>query len=129
MKIQELLNTSYEASNKTSELSRQLAFAGIAIIWIFRVGTQSGEVRFPEELLAPLYCFAAGLALDLGQYVYKTIAWTALNHYYWQKHKNNETNVEVSGYFNALTHAFFWGKVGLVAFGYIQLLGYIKMQF
>lgn len=128
MKIQEILDTSYEASDKASNLSRQLAFAGIAIIWIFRVGTKSGGVQFSEELLLPLYCFVAGLALDLGQYVYKAIIWSALNLYHWRKHKNNDTDVEVSGCFNVLTHMFFWGKIGLIAYGYILLLGYIKLQ-
>ncbi|PCH60763.1 MAG: hypothetical protein COC05_03405 [Gammaproteobacteria bacterium] len=128
MKIQGLLDASYEASGKASDLSRQLAFAGIAIIWLFRVGGQSGGVQFSEELLVPLYCFVAGLTLDLGQYVYKAIVWSALNWYHWRKHKSNQADVDVSGYFNAPTHILFWGKVALIAYGYILLLGYIRLQ-
>lgn len=128
MKIKELLDASYEASEKASDLSRQLAFAGIAIIWIFRVGVQSGGIQFSEEQLVPLSCFVAGLTLDLGQYVYKAIVWSALNWHHWRKHKNNQADIEVSGYFNVPTHILFWGKVALIAYGYILLLGYIWLR-
>lgn len=125
MKVQELLDAYYEASGKASELSRQLAFAGIAIIWLFRVGEQSGGIQFSEALLVPLFCFVAGLALDLGQYVYKSIVWSALNRHYWKRYQDNEAEVEVSSVFNVLTNIFFWGKIGAIVIGYILLLGYI----
>jgi hypothetical protein len=128
MKIQDLRNTYYESSGKVSDLSRQLAFAGVAIIWIFRIGNQSGGIPFSKQLLIPLYCFVLGLALDLGQYIYKTIVWWALNTYHWRKHRSNETDVEVSGWFNVPSNIMFWGKIAFIAYGYFLLLTYIKLQ-
>jgi hypothetical protein len=36
MKLKEYLETFYTFSEKTSNIARQLGFAGIALIWVFR---------------------------------------------------------------------------------------------
>jgi len=126
MKISDLKATFYEASGTTSELSRKLAFAGIAVIWILRVGDNSGNIPFAAHLAVPLYCFVISLALDILQYIYKAVIYWALNTYFWRKHQNDEVDVSVSGYFNLPTHLFFWGKTVLVTYGYIQLLFYLQ---
>ena len=46
MKIHELRSTYYEASGKVSDISRQLAFAGIAVIWVLRVEQLKGSDPF-----------------------------------------------------------------------------------
>jgi hypothetical protein len=38
MKLQKARDTYYEYSGKLSDITRQLSFAGIAIVWIFRAG-------------------------------------------------------------------------------------------
>ena len=65
MKICEMRSGYYEASGKVSELSRQFAFAGIAIIWVLKVGNDSGGIPFSTELVVPLYSFVVALVLDL----------------------------------------------------------------
>lgn len=128
MKIQELLDASDKASGKASDLSRQLAFAGIAVIWVLKVGANSGGIQFSNELLVPMYCFVAGLAVDFGQYIYKTMIWSMLNWYHWRKHGSNDTEVEVSPLVNYPTHLMFWGKITLVGYGYIGLLLFIHAK-
>jgi hypothetical protein len=126
MKVQEIRNDYYEASGVVSLISRQLNFAGIAVIWLLKVGTNSGGISFSGELLVPLYCFVAALGADLLQYVYKTITLGTLNYFHWRKHKDNEADVDVSPKINWLTNIFFWGKVTLLIYGYILLLYFIQ---
>lgn len=126
MKIQELLDTYYEASGKTSDISRQLAFAGIAIIWVLRVGANSDGILFSSELIVPLYCFAFALVADLGQYIYKTIIWGLLNWHHWRNHKDNNADVDVSSFTNLPTQILFWAKVVLVVYAYIGLLCFLQ---
>lgn len=46
MKLQDVRSTYYELSGKTSDLVRQLGFAGIALIWLFRTDL-AGQPRIP----------------------------------------------------------------------------------
>ena len=63
-------------SGTASEIARQLAFAGVAVIWLFRVGgADAAGVRFEPILLWPLAGFTVALLLDILQYVYSSIAW------------------------------------------------------
>ncbi len=54
----------YELSGKASDTARNLAFAGIAIIWIFRTGEGVAN-KIPQAIFWPLGLFAVALALDL----------------------------------------------------------------
>ena len=73
-KLSDYKVTYEEASSKVSDLSRQMAFAGIAIIWIFRQTDQSVPL-ICKELIPPLIFFITTLTFDIFQYIYKTIAW------------------------------------------------------
>ena len=39
-------------TGKTSDIIRGLAFAGIAVIWIFKY-TDSGQIKIPDLLITP----------------------------------------------------------------------------
>jgi hypothetical protein len=43
MKVEEYWKISNEFSGKASDISRQLAFAAIAVIWLFKIDTQSSS--------------------------------------------------------------------------------------
>ncbi len=60
-------------SGKASEITRQIVFAAIAIIWIFR-NPSPGQI-IPKELLLPLYLLFATLALDLIHYIIGSVIW------------------------------------------------------
>ena len=128
MKIPEMLSTYYEASGKVSEISRQLAFAGIAVIWVLKVGNDSVSIPYSTELVIPLYCFVAALALDLMQYIYKTVAWGVLNYLCWKKYLDNNVDIKVPEKINWPTNVFFWFKVITIGFGYLQLLFFIHSK-
>ena len=60
-------------TGKVSENVRNLAFSGIAVIWIF-TKTQD-EIAIPQSLKFPLVLFCITLILDFLQYVWGGLIW------------------------------------------------------
>ena len=126
MKLQEAKDTFYEASDTLSENVRKLFFAGIAVVWIFRVTSgNAAAVELPRELLVPLGVFVLGLVLDLAQYLYKSTVWWI---YYSFKNRgalSDDEEINAPSKINVLTFVFFYSKIGCCAFGYYRLLKYL----
>lgn len=125
MKLEDVLSTYYEASNKLSEVTRQLNFAGIAVIWIFKVGKEGGGIQFTAVMEWSLGCFVVSLALDFLQYFWKSIIWSAFHRckeYYGVK-KNDE--FLAPPWFNYPTLFFFYTKAILTAIGFGLLIAQI----
>jgi hypothetical protein len=83
MKLKQYKDTFYEFSGKASDISRQLAFAGIAVIWIFRLS--AAPPKIPDELLFPLFLLVIALLFDIAQYGIATIIWGVFQ---WKKEKD-----------------------------------------
>ena len=64
----------YGFTGKASEGVRQLAFAGIAVIWVFKTGDGT-DVKVPDPLLLPGLLLVAALFADLLQYVVAALLW------------------------------------------------------
>jgi hypothetical protein len=64
----------YELTGKASDAVRQLAFAGIAVIWVFKTG-DGDAVKVPDALLLPGLLLVAALFADLLQYVLAALLW------------------------------------------------------
>lgn len=115
----------YDYSRKLSDVSRNLAFAGIAVIWIFRVEAVSTS-KLPNHLLWPITFLVASLGLDLLHYISSTTAW---GFFQWFKEKklgpNDKTEFDAPRILNWLPLLFFAGKVVAVVIGYIFLLSYL----
>jgi hypothetical protein len=63
-------------SEKVSDVTRQLNLAGLAIIWIFRVGGEhSGGVPWGKFFLFPMLLLVISLGCDLGHYFYYAWVW------------------------------------------------------
>lgn len=77
MKLSDIEATKDTYTGKLSDFNRTLVFAGIAVLWVFKI--QNGiSVSLPEELLTPLLFFVLSLAFDLLQYLYLSIVWHIL---------------------------------------------------
>jgi hypothetical protein len=63
-----------EYTAKASEIIRQLAFGGIAIIWLFKT-TINGKDVIDRFLIYPLAVLALTLLIDLFQYLLGAIIW------------------------------------------------------
>lgn len=62
-------------SAKASTASRQLAFAGLGVIWLFRVTEQDGSQVIPPGFILPALLIVLCLAFDLNQYAVAGILW------------------------------------------------------
>lgn len=113
-------------SGKLSDLARQLSFAGIAVIWIFKIGGDTGGMVYPGELYIPLACFLFSLCFDLLHYAYSTIAWTLLGNC---MDKKNQTGCDISNAINIPSEILFYLKVVLVLIGYAILLCNLGSEF
>ncbi|HYJ05185.1 MAG TPA: hypothetical protein VEX43_08625 [Chthoniobacterales bacterium] len=122
MTISDLKEEYYFATGTVSTVVRQMALAGIAIIWIFKVGKdESGGIPFTPAMLVPLRLFILVLVADLLQYAFKSAVWGALQHHYWNKFKDPDKLVEPSRFWNWPTNTLFWVKTALCVFAYYQL--------
>lgn len=57
---------------KANELVRQLAFAGIAVVWVFRETTSGVSVKLSAEIRWAAILFVVCLAIDFVHYLYGT---------------------------------------------------------
>ena len=123
MKLSEYKNDFYEFSGLASSASRQLAFAGIAIIWLFK--TSSGDdYNLPSELFIPAAALITSLGSDLLQYVFGAIIWGRFH----RKHEKLRSSIEddpileAPAYFNLPIKLFFYLKIFAVLVAYFYLL-------
>lgn len=74
----------YEAlSAKASDIVRQISLAGVALIWIFKSGTDS-SISLERPLLKAAFFIFLALALDFLQYLSGTVIW-----FIYFRHKEN----------------------------------------
>ena len=116
-------------TGKVSEIVRQLNLAGIAIIWIFRAGNETGGVQYSSCLKWPLGFFILSLVFDLVQYAYQSIVWASLNRYYFLKFQDEKKDVTVSGKWNLAAWVFFGFKTAFTVIAYILLFTFLFRQF
>ena len=124
MKLSDARTAYDNFSSKASEISRQLSFAGIALIWIFRAKDAS-PVAVPSALILPAALFAAGLALNLIHAAYGTAAW-GIFHRHHETQEITEANELIAPiWINWPSLVFFWGNVSSVIAAYILTFHYI----
>ena len=74
MTLEEAREHYYSHSGQASSAARQLAFAGIAAVWILSTDNDLIPVEF-SGLLLPLLLFVSGIFFDLVQYYYLASFW------------------------------------------------------
>lgn len=74
MKLKDLTKTVDYYSEKVSELVRKFAFAGIAIIWVFKLDSDSSSL-LPKDLIHPLLFIFFSLIFDLLHYLISTLTY------------------------------------------------------
>jgi hypothetical protein len=123
--LSDYLASYYELSGKASDVARQLAFAGIALIWIFHPAGPD-PVALPHPLLLPAGCFVLGLGFDLLQYAMGSLIWGAF-HRHWEQRlgPGSKRSLSAPAYLNWPGICLFWSKLALVLLGYGLLFAYI----
>ena len=124
MKIADYRADYYAFSSKTSEIARQLSFAGIALIWVFKP-KDAAPTAIPVELLWPAALFVLTLALDLLHAAYGTLVWGLFSRYHEKQHIGADAELDAPAWFNWPSLGFFWGKVLAVVVAYVITLSYV----
>jgi len=89
MTLKEIREDYVRYSTNVSELCRNLSYAGIGIVWIFKQSNSDDKLTvlfmnsIPENLRWALILFIAVLVVDLFQYVLQTGIWYP----YYKKYK------------------------------------------
>ena len=120
-------------TGKASEISRGLAFAGIALIWIFKTTSEDGNIDIPNLLVAPLIWLVITLALDLLQYIGGGLIW--LIYYRFKERQINKGVISADDDIKApkilpfIIHFFYWSKLISIVIAYILLLRFLYDAF
>lgn len=119
-RLSDIDQTKNDATGKASDVGRQLAFAGIATIWLLR--DETGSRPFGDVLLIALTLLASALLADFLQYVYCSFVWRKFYNDHFDKHKNDDALVDIPDSLSERTYIFFKTKIVLLFVGYLFLL-------
>jgi hypothetical protein len=89
MKVKDCRESYYYNSGKASDICRTLGFAGLALIWAFRVTTVKGTI-IPNNLRWSGILLVAGLGFDFLQYVVGTVVWGVYHRFKEQRTSKDE---------------------------------------
>jgi len=126
MKLKDAREYYTQRTTKLSEVVRQLNFAGIAVIWLFRTGDKAGGIPYTDVLLWPLGLLVASATFDLLHYAYASAAW-GIFHRTKEKELKHDQNTEIHApaAINWASNFFFWGKTIMTVAAYFLLVTYI----
>lgn len=124
MKLQDYRDDFYTFSGKASDLSRQLAFAGIAIIWLFKKEPLSG-LTVPRELVLPGLLIVGSLAVDMLQYGVASVLWRAFYRSKEKEHIAEDVEIDHAEWWERPIWFAFWLKIVLVLCAYGFLLRFL----
>lgn len=125
MNLESIHATYYEYSGKASDIARQLCFAGIALIWIFKQ-EKGAPLDVPGLLLIPAWLFVLALALDLIQYAAASAIWSIYGRCLEGRNTPSDQDIDAPMWFNWPTLVCYWLKLVFVVLAYIQILQYIQ---
>lgn len=123
MKLEKYLDEFKRYSGKTSDVARQLSFAGIAIIWIFKTG-DGIQAKIPNDLILPLGFLCMALASDLLQYLLGTIIWDRFHRYH-ELRAAKDKDIKASPWLRRPIDFFFWFKIIFVIIAYTIIIRYV----
>lgn len=127
-KLSEFKDDYYFFTGKLSDINRQIAFAGIALIWVFKKGDNS-EFQIDSELILPAILIVSALACDIFQYIYQSVTWSIFYTYHNRKNKSEDKKIESPECLNYPSWVFFFIKVILVLIAYCKIFGYLWAKF
>ena len=124
MTLKDFREAYYTLSGKASDITRQLGFAGLGAIWIFKYGS-AGSERVPNELVPAAVAIVLALLLDFLQYAVGSLVWGAFARYKERKGVGDADTVVAPLWFNWPALLFFWAKLPIMCYAYYILLTYL----
>jgi len=127
MRLDDCKKAYYEFSGRLSDNCRRLAFAGIAIVWIFRQGETPSYCL--DSTLAWVSVFLVlSLSFDLFQYIYQTILWGWYHRYKEKRMEGKDESFLVPRWFNWTPVLFMFSKTVCVIIAYIMIFSFLCCQ-
>ena len=125
IELKELGEESNYYTEKLSDVNRKLAFAGIAIIWLFRI-----EQKIDSHLILPLILLVLCLGADLMHYLYYSLF--CIISFKWHKLRNRRQDsksendkIYVSPLIKFIGMLIFYIKVACSIAAYILIFIYL----
>jgi hypothetical protein len=131
MKLEKVREESYYNSQKASESIQNLALAGIAIIWLFKI-TSGVNIQFSIFLFWSLISFILSIFIGIVQYSALAISWSLYykNEYQKQERLNpvnvDDQNVPMPSTSSLFGWISFYTKLLLLINGYVLIFIYIS---
>lgn len=125
-KLSEYMQDYYEFSGKASDVARNLSFAGIALIWIFKVAGDPVP-KIPKDLVLPAALLALTLAFDLLQYISATLIWGVFQWYHERKlnDTSKDPDLDAPTFLKWPQFIFFVLKLCTIILAYYHIIKYI----
>lgn len=127
-KLSEFKEDYYHFTGKLSDINRQIAFAGIALIWVFKKGKEL-DFQIDDELILPSILIVCALAFDIFQYIYQSITWSIFYTIKNRKYKTEDKKLKSPEYLNYPAWFFFSVKVILVLVAYWKIFDFLLDKF
>jgi len=124
MKLQNYREDFYTYSGKASDVSRQLAFAAIAIVWLFKQD-KAGQLAIPRELFLPSILVVLALAADLLHYCLGAVTWYLFYRSKERKKVPETAEIQHSEWLERPISFLFWVKIILVIVAYWFILKFL----
>jgi len=124
MKLEGFKNTSLDYTKTVSDLVRQFALAGIAIIWIFKIDKPTTHL-IPTELFTPILFLVATLAADLFQNLIGALVWFLFYRYHEKQGHRESYETKADGWLTVPTWVFWSLKILLLIVAYCYIVAYM----
>jgi hypothetical protein len=122
MKRRDCLAAYQDYSRQVSANVRQLGFAAIAVIWLFKVSTEDKAVALSTLLVWAGGLFVASLFFDFLHYLAGTITWGWFHRSKELAGVSQEEDFQAPLWINWTTTTLFVLKVSCTGLGYVLLL-------
>ena len=123
-KLKDVKEDFYAFTSKTSDITRQLALAGIAIIWIFKISTVA-KVQLLPSTVPVLKLLVLCLLFDFCHAFIPSFTYGILNNYFKKNGQTDESDVEYSLWLTLPEWIFFIVKIFFLIWAYIKLWNFL----
>jgi hypothetical protein len=126
MNITDLKSAKDAYTGRASDVVRQFAFAGIAVIWLLKTTNTSAPI--PRDLIPILALFGLALACDLLQYAVSSVIWVIYYRHKLGQHIAETTEFKEPRWITAPAYLLFIFKVVVALVAWVCLVRYLCNQ-
>ena len=126
MKLADVEDAKSYYSGKASDVTRQLTFAGIAVVWLLR--GENAAQPIPTPLVPVLLAYVVALGLDIVHYATSTLTWTRYYYGLLRQGVGDDDKFDEPKRINWLGYALFGCKIAAFLCGSIVLTCYLVVR-